>query len=79
MALGEEADLEALNCQPSTKVDTRQNVQLTPEPAFLPNAVLGFDGLETLVYALNSYGLITVIEPRTTVSLSAGLNLYLNI
>jgi hypothetical protein len=38
LALGEEADLEALNCQPSTKVDTRQNVQLTIEPAFLPNA-----------------------------------------
>jgi len=29
---------EALNCQTSTKVDTRQNVQLTTEPAFLPNA-----------------------------------------
>jgi len=38
LALGEEADFEALNCQPSTKVDTRQNVQLTTEPAFLPNA-----------------------------------------
>jgi hypothetical protein len=38
LALGEEADFEALNCQPSTKFDTRQNVQLTTEPAFLPNA-----------------------------------------
>jgi hypothetical protein len=38
LALGEEADFEALNCQPSTKVDTRQDVQLTTEPAFLPNA-----------------------------------------
>ncbi len=38
LALGEEADFEALNCQPSTKVDTRQNVQLITEPAFLPNA-----------------------------------------
>jgi hypothetical protein len=38
LALGEEADFEALNCQPNTKVDTRQNVQLTTEPAFLPNA-----------------------------------------
>jgi len=37
-ALGEEVDFEALNCQPSTKVDTRRNVQLTTEPAFLPNA-----------------------------------------
>lgn len=26
LVLGEEADYEALNCQPSTKVDTRQNV-----------------------------------------------------
>ncbi len=78
MALGEETDLEALNFQPSTKADTRQNVQLTPEPAFLPNAVLGFDGLATLVYVVTSYGLINVIEPRTTVSLSAALNLYLN-
>jgi len=35
---GEDADFEAQNCQPSTKVDTRQNVQLTTEHAFLPNA-----------------------------------------
>jgi len=35
LALGEEADFEALNCQPSTKFDKRQNVQLTTEPAFL--------------------------------------------
>jgi hypothetical protein len=44
LALGEEADFEALNCQSSTNVDTRQNVQLTTEPAFLPNACyqLGF-------------------------------------
>gem|GEM_PF-3793485 len=26
-ALGEEADFQALNCQPSTKVDMRQHVQ----------------------------------------------------
>jgi len=38
LALGEEADFEALYCQPSTKADARQNVQLTTEPAFLPNA-----------------------------------------
>jgi hypothetical protein len=38
LALGEEADFEARNFQPSTKADTRQNVQLTTEPAFLPNA-----------------------------------------
>lgn len=38
LALGEEADFEELNCQPSIKVDTRQNVQLTNELAFLSNA-----------------------------------------
>jgi hypothetical protein len=38
LALGEEADLEAPNCQSSTKFDAMQNVQLTTEPAFLPNA-----------------------------------------
>jgi hypothetical protein len=32
LALGEEAEFEALNCQPSSKVDTRQNAQLTTEP-----------------------------------------------
>ena len=37
-ALGEGADFEALNCQPSTKVDTRQDVLLTTELPFLPNA-----------------------------------------
>jgi hypothetical protein len=35
--LCEEADFEALNCQHSTKVDARKNVQLTTEPAFLQN------------------------------------------
>jgi hypothetical protein len=38
LALGEEADFKALNCLPSTKVDTRQNVQLTIQHRFLPNA-----------------------------------------
>jgi hypothetical protein len=38
LQLGEVADLEALNCLPSTKVDTRQNVQLTIQHRFLPNA-----------------------------------------
>jgi len=38
LALSVEADFEALNCQPSTKVDTRKNVQLTTEPAFWPSA-----------------------------------------
>jgi len=41
LALGEEADFEALNCQSSTKVDTWYNVQLTTKPAFLPNACYG--------------------------------------
>jgi hypothetical protein len=36
-ALCEEADFGALNFQHSTKVDARENVQLTTEPAFLQN------------------------------------------
>jgi len=38
LALGEEADCEAPNCQPNTKFDTRSNVQKTIEPDFLPKA-----------------------------------------
>jgi hypothetical protein len=38
LELCEEADFEALNCEPSTNVDTKQNAQLTTETAFLPNA-----------------------------------------
>ena len=37
LRLCEEADFGALNCQHTTKVDARQNVQLTTEPAFLQN------------------------------------------
>jgi hypothetical protein len=39
LALGEEADFEALNYLPSTKFDTRHNVQLTTEPAFCQTPV----------------------------------------
>ena len=42
LQIGEEADFEALNCQPSTKVVTRQNVQLTTTPAIEPNACYAF-------------------------------------
>src|SRR5690606_6731352 len=38
LALGAVADFEAQNCQHTTKVDARQNVQLTTEPAIEPNA-----------------------------------------
>jgi hypothetical protein len=41
LALGEEADFEVQNCKPRTKVDTKKTVQLTSEPAFLPNACYG--------------------------------------
>jgi hypothetical protein len=37
LRLCEEADYGAQNCQHSTKVDARLNVQLTTEPAFLQN------------------------------------------
>jgi len=44
LAIGTVADFGALNCQCSTKVDARQNVQLTTSPAIEPNAccVLAF-------------------------------------
>jgi hypothetical protein len=38
LALGAVADFEAQNCQYTTKVDARQNVQLTTSPAIEPNA-----------------------------------------
>jgi hypothetical protein len=37
-ALGAVADFGAQNCQHTTKVDARQNVQLTTSPAIEPNA-----------------------------------------
>src|SRR5690606_28311285 len=37
LALGAVADFGTQNCQYTTKVDARQNVQLTTEPAFLQN------------------------------------------
>jgi len=38
LALGAVADFGAQNCQYTTKVDARQNVQLTMSPAIEPNA-----------------------------------------
>jgi len=38
LALGAVADFGALNCQYTTKVDARQNFQLTKSPAIVPNA-----------------------------------------
>ena len=38
LALGAVADFGAQNCQYTTKVDARQNVQLTTSPAIEPNA-----------------------------------------
>jgi len=38
LALGAVADYGAQNCQYTTKVDARQNVQLTTSPAIEPNA-----------------------------------------
>ena len=37
LRLCEEADFGALNCQHTTKLNAKQNVQLTTEPAFLQN------------------------------------------
>jgi hypothetical protein len=38
LALGAVADFGAQNCQYTTKVDARWNVQLTTSPAIEPNA-----------------------------------------
>jgi hypothetical protein len=38
LALGEEADFEALNCLPALNFIRRTEFQLNTEPAFLPNA-----------------------------------------
>jgi len=38
LALGEEADFEALNRLPALNLIRRTKLHLTPEPAFLPNA-----------------------------------------
>jgi hypothetical protein len=48
LALGEEADFEAQNCQYSTKVDAWFNVQLTTSPAIEPNACYAFGIINTL-------------------------------
>jgi hypothetical protein len=44
LALGEEADFEALNCQPALSLIRSTKLHLSTEPAFLPNAcyLLGF-------------------------------------
>jgi hypothetical protein len=38
LALGEEADFEALNCLPAMNLIRSTKLQLSTEPAFLPNA-----------------------------------------
>jgi hypothetical protein len=38
LALGEEADLEALNCLPAMNLIRSTKLYLSTEPAFLPNA-----------------------------------------
>jgi len=38
LALGEEADFEALNCLPAMNLIRSAKLHLTTEPAFLPNA-----------------------------------------
>ena len=38
LELGEKADFEALNCQPALNLIRSTKLQLSTEPAFLPNA-----------------------------------------
>ena len=49
LALGAVADLGAQNCQYTTKVDARQNIQLTTSPAIEPNACYRFGVLFPLL------------------------------
>ena len=42
LALGEEADLEALNCLPALNLIRSTKLNLRTEPAFLPNACWQF-------------------------------------
>jgi hypothetical protein len=42
LALGEEADFEALNCLPALNLIRSTKLQLATEPAFLPNACYAF-------------------------------------
>jgi hypothetical protein len=42
LALGEEADFEAQNCLPALNSIRSTKLQLTTEPAFLPNACYAF-------------------------------------
>jgi hypothetical protein len=42
LALGEEADFEALNCLPVLNLIRRKKLHLSTEPAFLPNACYRF-------------------------------------
>jgi len=41
LALGEETDFEALNCLPALNLIRRTKLNLSTEPAFLPNACYG--------------------------------------
>jgi len=38
LALGEEAEIEALNCLPALDLIRSKNLHLSTEPAFLPSA-----------------------------------------
>jgi hypothetical protein len=42
LALGEEADFEALNCLPALNLIGSTKLHLSTEPAFLPNACYAF-------------------------------------
>jgi hypothetical protein len=42
LALGEEADFEALNCLPAMNLIRTTKLHLSTEPAFLPNACYAF-------------------------------------
>ena len=52
LALGEEADIQALNCLPAMNFIRSTKLQLSTEPAFLPNACC-----QLFFYSLNPVAL----------------------
>jgi hypothetical protein len=56
LALGEEADFEALNCLPALNLIRSTKLHLSTEPAFLPNACYAF-ALLLLIFIYFKYSL----------------------
>jgi len=67
LQLGEVADFGARNCQYTTKVDARKNVQLTTSPAISANLLL-WAGFNTLTFERKLSHKEILIEPKLFLS-----------